>query len=541
MGRGLIIPKISSNQIFKIIDSLLNKLPSNSELFNEKDIVLTLFNITRNKLNSIEINYKSLLNLNNIIRENSRKYSLGFFILDVIGDKFKLNWHHIEWINLVQKETFISIIASRDLGKTFFFKMVCLWKAYRYNKNSKFDEFKQREAIILSENQDMSNSKLEDIKEFIETNPILKEKLYPKNDGIWSVKRIKCKNGFSLTCKGFDAAIRGMHVHFILLDDVIKDEATFSGDYRKKNINKFKKTIIPILKGNKGSQIVLINTPRHAEDLTGYVKNALSDTFKHKEYPAIFPDGRICWDWKLSYDFLQIRRNILGEIGFAQEYLCKAISDSTSLFPYEILESSKDTQRSYVDSLKKFDLYNNTLYIISGSDFAKSASVSADDSVHIVFAITNNRHLYCLCMKTAKGLGYLEQMGLINNIEYFFKPNIIALENNGFQGLYEEIYKTQYKFSKVKGYFTGKQKNDWRIGVPSIRILFERGLIHMPYKTDEDKLLTNQFLAQFNSISFTDKGLKAISGHDDIVFATYVAKQAIDEIDKDFSFNIIET
>ena len=117
-------------------------------------------------------------------------------------------------------------------------------------------------------------------------------------------------------------------------------------------------------------------------------------------------------------------RKALGHVGFSQEYLCKAVSDSTSIFPYEILESAKDAQRSYVDSFKQFDLYNDTLYIVSGSDFAKSASVSADDSVHIVFAITNNRHLYCLWLKAAKGLGYLEQMGIINNIEYLFKPNI---------------------------------------------------------------------------------------------------------------------
>lgn len=50
------------------------------------------------------------------VDDSLRKYSLNYFIATMMPD-FELNWHHIEWGNLVQKYNKLAVIAARDHGK----------------------------------------------------------------------------------------------------------------------------------------------------------------------------------------------------------------------------------------------------------------------------------------------------------------------------------------------------------------------------------------------------------------------------------------
>lgn len=535
-----------------LIENIISKLSPESKTFNclvkkhktTDKLIISWFEIIKEILEYLPkivqfISYNELISQAN---ESSRVNSLGFFTYDVLRKEVKLNWHHIEWINLVLNKDRLSIVASRDLGKTWFMTIaVFSWRMYRVNMKSENPIYTQNSGIIFSESSTLSESKLEKIKKIILENPILKNKLYPdKGEGKWTEERILTKNGFDLKAKGFDTATRGEHVFFILLDDIVKENAIYSKTYRTKLIKKFKEVILPIVKGSEGGQIININTPRHEDDLTGYIKKEMSNEWTHREYPAIFPNGQLCWAWKLPLTYLKKLRYELGEVGFNQEYLCRVINDGTSIFPYKILNPSKDKSFSYYISIEECPFWQNILYVTSGVDFAKSANVKADSTALISLAVTKNKEIFVIYAFNKQGMSYFEQLGLISDNDFYFKPDIIFLESNNFQKIYEESYADKFHFSKVKGVITGKEKNDYSTGIISIAILFERGLLHFPYLTEQDRSLTDLILSQFNSIAFTNKGLQSISGHDDLVFAFWKAKQAVDYLEGNFRFEVIE-
>ena len=526
---------MNQNEIIPFVKGLFNKIPS---YFIDKPVSDTLTEIT-----DLFNNYKSVNEIGELIYQNSLANSFGFFIITILKD-VELNWHHVEWMRLAESRfpQRICIEAAREIGKTFFFtELFFCWKIYAFDKDSTIFERSQESGLIFSQNKGMARKKLFKIRKRIRGNVILKAKCYPKGKGfdtVWGTNAIITKNGYSLDTMGIDSGSRGGHVYHIILDDILEKNALYSKDYRDKLQMTYLADVSPQLKEKEGGKLIMIGTPLHSQDLYGHIKENLRSIYHYREYPSIFPDGRICWEYKQPIWFLKNMRFTLGSLIFAQEYQCRPVSDSSSIFPYKWLVSSRDEKRSYISCIEDFDLWDDVLYVVSGSDFAKSASAGADDSVHIVYAVTQKRDVYCLNIFIKKGMGYFEQMGQLRNIDYMFRPNKMGVESNGFQKIFEENYKEEYQSSTVKGYVTGRNKNDYQFGLPSLSILFEREKIHFPYKTEEDKKITDLALAQFNSISFTDHGLKATSGHDDIPFASYVAKQAIDEVDKEFAFNI---
>ena len=407
--------------------------------------------------------------------EHRRCSNLGFFFVNVLSKEFSFNWHHIEWANLVMNNNKFTIVASRDLGKTFFMTVcVSIWRAYRCDVNNKKPKYKQNSGIIYSQTQDMADKKLEEIQNIIIKNPILYAKLYPNNakNTYWKAQRIVTKTGYDLIAKGFDAATLGYHVHHITLDDILKEEAMYSAQYRKKTLYRFLKVVEPQLRELEGGQMILIGTPQHNEDLLGHIRDNLKDQYVYREYPAIFPNGRICWNKKLSRELLYNKLRTQGSLIFAQEYLCRAVSDQSTIFPYKILNRAKDYSYSYVYDISDFKHYESLLYVASGSDFAMSGSVGADYTSHFVLGVSTTKEIYVLFWQRAKGVNYTEQMGYLKNIDSHFKPDIMAVENNNFQAIFEETYAEEHTFSRIKGFLTTTNKNNKDTGLPGLAILF---------------------------------------------------------------------
>jgi len=73
----------------------------------------------------------------------------------------------------------------------------------------------------------------------------------------------------------------------------------------------------------------------------------------------------------------------------------------------------------------------------------------------------------------------------------------------------------------VIGITTGKNKNDLRSGLPSLAIMFERGMFRIPTGDQHSKDFADMLVLEFTSVAFTDKGLQGTSEHDDIAMSTY--------------------
>ncbi|NCB03402.1 MAG: hypothetical protein EOM67_14790, partial [Spirochaetia bacterium] len=84
--------------------------------------------------------------------------------------------------------------------------------------------------------------------------------------------------------------------------------------------------------------IISHNTPFHEKDLYANLKEARN--WRVFEYPAVFPDGSLLWENRYNFQALMDKRVSLGAMIFSREILVRPISDSVSIFPWSILETS---------------------------------------------------------------------------------------------------------------------------------------------------------------------------------------------------------
>lgn len=138
------------------------------------------------------------------------------------------------------------------------------WQLYRYSRPQGMQRTKRptksnsNRGYLFSFSLQQSVDLMEILKNTIEGNEILKERLYPdtKNSGAWASTNIVCKNGARLTCKGFGSSVRGAHPYWIVVDDGLKDNVIYSQLQRQKSIDYFHSVIMNMLV--PGGQITVV-------------------------------------------------------------------------------------------------------------------------------------------------------------------------------------------------------------------------------------------------------------------------------------------
>lgn len=192
------------------------------------------------------------------IDESLRKLNITYFITSVLPD-FEINWHHIEWGNFVHLYNYLCCIASRDSGKSYFFSHAYLiWKMYRYEKliGRKQTEFSlSKLGMLITNEQTLVHFLLSIIKETIEENDILRNKLFPGKGEGWGGGSIICKNGAKLITRSYGSRMRGFHPGYVVVDDFLTDNVLYSQDQRDKYKNIFYGVVDNML--IRGGQIIV--------------------------------------------------------------------------------------------------------------------------------------------------------------------------------------------------------------------------------------------------------------------------------------------
>lgn len=449
----------------------------------------------------------------------------NYFLTSVLKE-FEINWHHLEWGDIVQHYSKFCIIAARDHGKTYELGTAYpVWKAYRYKKRGidvRYDYTLSFKGIIYSFTRGMSMKILQGIKEMIESNEILAETLLPESTSEgWTKTTIRCKNGAIIEAKGFGTFTRGEHPGWALCDDVLQDNVMYSAEQRNKNIEYFRSVLVPMIV--PGGQFGVIGTPFHQNDLYGYLKG--TGVWHVREYPAVFPNGQLLWEGRYNGERLKERKVELGTLTFTREYLCRAVNNESTIFPYEILQKSifKMEHVSFVQARDNYPIAINR--VVVGCDFAISARAEADYSVFSVFGVDDNEVMYLMHLQRFKGKTYGEQMQILRIINHRFRPDIMFLEKNQFQEIFsQEAIKEGLP---VHPHTTGQNKHDLKVGLPSLALLYENGKIKLPYQTEVDKATVDTIFAEHMSFAFTDKGIQSADDHDDIVMSFWLSSLAM--------------
>lgn len=480
--------------------------------------------------------------LSESVEEILRCNNITYFITSVLPD-FQMSYHHLEWGDLVHHNNKLCIEAARDHGKSYYFSNAyAIWQLYRYSP-PKSKQFSRRPSkansnrgFLFSFSLQQAVDLIEILKGTIENVDELRERLMPNNvrEGAWASTNIVCKNGARLTGKGFGSSVRGAHPYWIIVDDGLKDNVIYSQLQRQKSIDYFHSVIMNMLV--PGGQIVVVGTPFHANDLYGDLKSKKG--WFVIEYPAIFPDGRILWPQRWSFNDLIDKKNTQGNIIFSRENLCRPIVSDSSIFPLDILKRSLVRMENYTLVKNRDDFSKKFSKVVTGADFSISSNVGADYYCFTTFGVDEDNGMWLLDMQIGKGKTYDEQLQILKGINVRFRPDVMVFESNVFQQIFTEGA-TKYGMPVVP-HNTGVEKNDLSKGWCQLAVMFERGQFHIPVGDKYSCDMKDMIFDQLGSVAFTDRGgLASVGGHDDICSSIWLATLGRNISSTGFKFTFI--
>lgn len=484
------------------------------------------------------------------LEETLRSRSLAYFTTTCLPH-FTMGWHHVEWMNLIQLHKKLNILAARDHGKSYTFSFAyILWQMYRYRPrfSPRHEDGRRRQTpaelwragngLLVTNEQSLARHLLKIIKEEVEVNPILTERLLPdgrKKEG-WGSDSLIAKTGASVLTKSSGSRARGLHCDYVILDDFLDESSLYSAEQREKFFNLFSGVFMPIL--NPGGQMLVVGTPFHNEDLYHTLRK--QGVFKCFEYPAIFPNGQLLFPERHTLESLLEKKKTLGSLIFSREILVRPITDSTSIFPYVILNNSIKGQE-FVTTINNIDSAKRKyVKVVVGCDFAMSSRVGADYSVFTALGIDEFDHYHVLNSIRMHGAGYSQQISALKKMNRDFRPDIFYVEDNGMQQVFVDLLKDA-NIPVVGKTTNATNKKSLYQGVPSLAVLFESGRIHFPYGDEKSRNMTDLYLSELNSIAYDKSSgkLESTDRHDDTSMSLWQAVRAAKGSlldDFDFSF-----
>lgn len=508
-----------------------------------KVILEETYNVLSLKKTTPILSLEAIPNLKIGYEDYLRRANLNYFTHSVLPH-FELNWHNIEWFNMVQLYRLLCIMAARDHSKSYSFSFAyILWRLFRYVKPTSLitppDDIKfYKEGMLITNEFKLAKKLLKKVKQEIEGNDILKQVLYPeKNSSGWANESLTCKNGSEITLSSFRTSNRGPHPGWIVVDDFLDKSAIYSKEQREKFIEVFNAEIMNMILPQ--GQVLVVGTPFHEKDLYANLKEAKN--WRVFEYPAIFPDGSLLWENRYNFQALTDKRLTLGSMIFSREILVRPISDSVSIFPWHMLE------KSFV-GMDKYTLVDNIIShpikfkkIAAGVDLALSGNVGADYTVIIVVGIDDLNRIWLLHITRLHGASYNEQIATLQRINYNFNPSVILMETNGFQKIMSQLSKDSGIHNIVEHITTGNNKKDAYSGLPSLAVIFERGEFMFPRGDEYSREMTNLIASELNSVAFDDdRGkLESVGEHDDTAMALFFATKALKYIGGDIFMSMI--
>lgn len=535
-------------EVFRIFDEIITNLPEEGimELMGgygaDVDLVYEIMmeeilDVLYGKTNDVGEKLSYLDHVCEQIEETLCVENLTYFITSKIP-QFLLNWHHLEWGDVAQRYDKFNVIAARDHGKSFYWSNAyIIWKMYRYRPsvigNIRQDLDLCKRGYLFSFSQQQATDLLEILKGTIEESVDLREKLYPGTSDGWAKTEIVCKNGARLRTKGFGSSVRGAHPGYIIVDDGLKDNVIYSSVQRKKSIDYFHAVIMNMIVP-KG-QVGVVGTPFHANDLYGDLKTKRG--WHVREYPAIFPDGRILWRDRWNFHDLIEKRETQGNLIFSRENLVKPVTNESTIFPDDVI------RRSYIGMDAYTFVNSRTAYpmkfdrVVSAVDFSISSSVGADYTVMMTAGIDDKDNIWLMNITRFKGKKFGEQMQMMQHIHRAFQPDIMVLEQNVFQQIF--VQEAEKFGLPVEGHTTGTNKYDLKNGLPGVAILYEQGKVRCPRGNQESIDISDSLALELSSVTWTDKGLEGVGEHDDMAMAMWLLTVAARKISTGFSFKFL--
>jgi len=436
-----------------------------------------------------------------------------------IYNKRKITKEHLEELkDILPKDSFNYIRETekleglvncwpREHAKTTIAEAYILWNAIFK---------KEKVQLIIASSKEMAQGILENIKSDVEEGVYLYEDFGELKGEKWKNDEIELSNGSVIIAKGIDSSFRGLRKgaerpSLILLDDVMKDETVYSPTIREKIYRKFKRAVLPL---SRDAFIIVTNTILHNDDLPSRLLREIEEgklkDWAGLRFEAITPKGEPLWPSHWPLEKLLKKKEELGSIAFAQEYLNRPMSDEDRLFKEEWVVYYEDSELPPGEELQ----------ISVGVDPA-TGKTHGDYSAIVVVGKGKNGIIYVL-ETYIKKVSPQKFMDVLFDVYRRWEPKVIVFEEVAFQEVYKKFVLEEGSKRGIHLPIKGvKPKGSKELRASKLSPLVENGLIK--FKRNQRELIEQL-------LSFPR------GSHDDAVDALVYAVDGFDKSAWSFKF-----
>jgi len=440
-------------------------------------------------------------------REMSKK-SFKYFFTEILG--FHYSHHHEMWEKGLSTQSYYCVKASRDHGKSTLFMSYALWLA-AFNPGT--------HIMIFSHSLEQTLEHMRFIRNNIETASCLRG-LKPEGKP-WAKSYFEFTNGSRMMAKSVGGATRGFHPDVVVCDDILWGT---SGTELQRTADWFYGVLLPVL--HHTSKLMMVGTPFSYNDL--YAELEQKDTFCVETYPAIDKKGVALWPERWNLEALEQRRLSMPAIQFSREYLCEPIHDVASMFPMDILEAARDRELTLIEraetnynELGEADGVWGQHFI--GWDPAISSDKNADYTAMTVMRYLGDDDIKQIVhVVHDKGLGSNAQRNMMLMLNNRFKPELIELEGNNFQRMFEAELQNMKADIPIRTFMTTRTKKETLF--MSLLMAFEQGKIKLPYGDEKSREYTHRVEEELNRFGMQKNGrLESVGVNDDLAMSLALA------------------
>lgn len=447
--------------------------------------------------------------MNGLAFERSR-HDVGYFY-EWLG--YTRGEHIDEWLDLYLDRKGaevhrVCIIAPRDHSKSTTLRILLLHHLL-------FKEWRDKPFTcwLFSASKDTASNRLGEIRADLARHPELRRFIDDKRGGKFE---LRLTNGAWIKATGMGAAMRGEHPACIALDDVLTD----MGDTPMDTVASWlRKVVTPML--SPGTSLYCVGTPMSAVDLY-HTEMLPNDAWKSGVWSAIpnwdewraDPDGRVqpevLWPQQRSLAFIMEQKGAMGDLAFAQEYLCKVMDDDSSAFP-----RAHTRKNLNMEARLEYEKLHQGRYVIG---FDPSHGLGQDYSVAVVVRQDEEGFLHVVNIWRRNDFPPAQQAQKLIEWASTFGGATVSAETVGFQQMYQSLIE---RMGGVVDYRASKVSNKvLKQGLLNrMRVWFEQGKVSFPYGDHATRQIVNVMLEELETHVWKGGDIVDLGKHNDTTMA----------------------
>lgn len=388
---------------------------------------------------------------------------------------------HRDWQQAITDHPFVYLEAPREHAKT---QRVSIGRAiWEIGKNPDV------RIKLVGQNDEKATEIVTAVGIHILNNPRVHAvfpDLRPDQYGQWAKHKIfvlRKTIGKDATLEGSGILATGVggRADILIFDDPVDFKNAIQNPGLRKTVKAAYKDVWLNLLPSRGGRVIYICTPWHLDDLSNEVK-------KNKRYfPASFPipkDLTPRWAEKWDRGALQDRKEEIGTRAFGRGFHLEVLTDEDQIFPMKLFVQAADW------TLKLGDLPSSTgkWKFWTGMDLGVGRKSATRSSI-FTFAESKGRKVP-VEIKFGRW-GETEKLKQLNETYRRWNSELLGVENNSYQETTINLAAEMDLKLPIKGIYTGAQKVDLDVGLPSLQVELENNIWLIPAKGHENVFFKN--------------------------------------------------